>query len=119
MRRMLKEARPNRFEDLIALNAMFRPGPMENIPTYCRRKHGQEPVTYPHPYSRACSVDLRRHGLPGAGDAGRPDTRRLLAWRRRLLRKAMGKKKPEEMAKHRTIFRKGAAEKGITAGHCR
>ena len=49
MRRMLKDAKPNRFEDLIALNAMFRPGPMENIPSFCNRKHGREEVSYPHP----------------------------------------------------------------------
>jgi DNA polymerase-3 subunit alpha len=49
MRRMLREARPTRLEDLIALNAMFRPGPMENIPSFCLRKNGKETVTYPHP----------------------------------------------------------------------
>jgi hypothetical protein len=49
MQRMLREAKPNRLEDLIALNAMFRPGPMENIPSFCLRKNGKETVTYPHP----------------------------------------------------------------------
>ncbi len=49
MQRMLKDAKPTRIEDLIALNAMFRPGPMENIPTFCARKHGKEEVSYPHP----------------------------------------------------------------------
>ncbi|MDH4053247.1 MAG: DNA polymerase III subunit alpha, partial [Rubrivivax sp.] len=49
MQGMLREARPSRLEDLIALNAMFRPGPMENIPSFCNRKNGKEPVTYPHP----------------------------------------------------------------------
>ena len=48
MQRMLKDAKPSRFEDLIALNAMFRPGPMENIPSFCARKHGKEEVRYPH-----------------------------------------------------------------------
>jgi len=116
MRRMLKEARPNRFEDLIALNAMFRPGPMENIPSYCRRKHGQEPVTYPHPLLESVLGEtygvmvyqeqvMQAGQILGGYSLGGAD----------LLRKAMGKKKPEEMAKHRVIFRKGAAEKGITA----
>src|SRR4030095_9493472 len=49
MQAMLREARPNRLEDLFALNAMFRPGPMENIPSFCARKHGREEVRYPHP----------------------------------------------------------------------
>jgi DNA polymerase-3 subunit alpha len=116
MRRMLKEARPNRFEDLIALNAMFRPGPLENIPSYCRRKHGQEPVTYPHPLLESVLGEtygimvyqeqvMQAGQILGGYSLGGAD----------LLRKAMGKKKPEEMAKHRAIFRKGAAEKGITA----
>ena len=53
MQRMLKDARPTRIEDLFALNAMFRPGPMENIPTFCARKHGKEAVSYPHPLLEA------------------------------------------------------------------
>jgi DNA polymerase-3 subunit alpha len=49
MRRYLKELRPDRIEDVMAMVALFRPGPMANIPAYIRRKHGQEPVTYLHP----------------------------------------------------------------------
>ena len=49
MRRYMKEIKPNRFEDLIALVALFRPGPMELIPTYIKRKHGKERVVYLHP----------------------------------------------------------------------
>jgi DNA polymerase-3 subunit alpha len=48
MQGMLREARPSRLEDLIALNAMFRPGPMENIPSFCARKNGKEDIVYPH-----------------------------------------------------------------------
>ena len=48
MQRMLRDAKPSRLEDLIALNAMFRPGPMENIPSFCARKNGKEEVAYPH-----------------------------------------------------------------------
>lgn len=47
------QALPTRFEDLIALNAMYRPGPMENIPSFVARKHGREDVAYPHPSSKA------------------------------------------------------------------
>ena len=116
MRRMLKDAEPNRLEDLIALNAMFRPGPMENIPSFCARKHGREEVRYPHPLLE--TVLGETHGIMvyqeqvmqagqilGGYSLGGAD----------LLRRAMGKKKPEEMAKHRAIFRAGAAEKGISA----
>jgi DNA polymerase III subunit alpha len=49
MRRYLKDLRPDRIEDVMAMVALFRPGPMANIPSYIRRKHGVEPVTYLHP----------------------------------------------------------------------
>ncbi|MFZ9336606.1 MAG: DNA polymerase III subunit alpha, partial [Burkholderiaceae bacterium] len=49
MQGMLRDARPTRLEDLIALNALYRPGPMDLIPSFCARKHGREPVEYPHP----------------------------------------------------------------------
>src|SRR5881409_565398 len=49
MRRYVKELRPDRVEDVMAMVALFRPGPMANIPAYIRRKHGEEPVTYAHP----------------------------------------------------------------------
>ena len=116
MQRMLKDARPNRFEDLIALNAMFRPGPMENIPSFCARKHGREEVSYPHPLLETVLGEtygimvyqeqvMQAGQILGGYSLGGAD----------LLRKAMGKKKPEEMAKHRQIFREGAATKGIGA----
>ena len=75
--------RPDRFEDLIALVALYRPGPMANIPTYCARKHGRERsntcIPKLQPILRA---DLRHHHLPGAGDADRPATGRLQPWPR-------------------------------------
>ena len=49
MRRYIRELRPTSVYDLAAMVALFRPGPMDNIPAYIRRKHGQEPVTYLHP----------------------------------------------------------------------
>ncbi len=116
MRRMLKDAKPNRFEDLIALNAMFRPGPMENIPSFCNRKHGREEVSYPHPLLETVLGEtygimvyqeqvMQAGQILGGYSLGGAD----------LLRKAMGKKKPEEMATHRAIFRDGAAKKAISA----
>ncbi len=116
MRRMLREARPTRLEDLIALNAMFRPGPMENIPSFCLRKNGKETVTYPHPLLERVLGEtygimvyqeqvMEAAQVMGGYSLGGAD----------LLRRAMGKKKPEEMAKHRAIFREGAAKKEIAA----
>ncbi len=49
MRRYVKELKPNRVEDIMAMVALFRPGPMANIPSYIKRKHGHEPITVPHP----------------------------------------------------------------------
>jgi DNA polymerase-3 subunit alpha len=116
MQRMLREAKPTRLEDLIALNAMFRPGPMENIPSFCARKHGREEIAYPHPLLEQVLSEtygifvyqeqvMQAAQVLGGYSLGGAD----------LLRRAMGKKKPEEMAKQRTIFREGAAAQGIAA----
>jgi DNA polymerase-3 subunit alpha len=114
MQGMLREARPSRFEDLIALVAMYRPGPMENIPTFCARKNGTESVAYPHPLLEQVLGEtygvmvyqeqvMQAAQLLGGYTLGGAD----------LLRRAMGKKKAEEMAKERGKFRAGAADKGI------
>ena len=115
MQGMLRDARPTRLEDLIALNALYRPGPMDLIPSFVARKHGREPVAYPHPLVESVLAEtygimvyqeqvMQTAQVLGGYSLGGAD----------LLRRAMGKKKPEEMAEHRIIFRKGAAEKGIT-----
>ncbi len=116
MQRMLKDAKPTRIEDLIALNAMFRPGPMENIPTFCARKHGREELSYPHPLLETVlsetygifvyqeQVMLAAQILAGYSLGGAD-----------ILRKAMGKKNAADMAKQREIFRTGAAKKEIAA----
>ena len=116
MQAMLREARPSRLEDLIALNAMFRPGPMENIPSFCARKNGSEPVVYPHRLLEPVLSEtygimvyqeqvMQAAQVLGGYSLGGAD----------LLRRAMGKKKAEEMAEHREIFRAGAALKNISA----
>ena len=80
MRESLKKLKPDRFEDIIAMVSLYRPGPMDNIPTYINRKHGEEPVDCLHPFAgRHPEGDLRRHHLPGTGDADRPGDGRLLA----------------------------------------
>ncbi len=114
MQGMLKDARPDRFEDIIALVALYRPGPMDLIPDFCRRKHGEK-FEYPDP--RTESILSETYGIMvyqeqvmqmaqviGGYSLGGAD----------LLRRAMGKKKPEEMAEHRLIFREGAAKNGLS-----
>lgn len=114
MQGMLKDARPTRLEDLIALNALYRPGPMDLIPSFVARKHGREPVEYPHPLVAEMLSEtygimvyqeqvMQTAQILGGYSLGGAD----------LLRRAMGKKKAEEMAEHREIFRKGAARNDI------
>jgi DNA polymerase-3 subunit alpha len=114
MRDLLKRARPDRFEDIIALVALYRPGPMDLIPDFIDRKHGREIVTYLDP--RLETILGPTYGVMvyqeqvmqiaqviGGYSLGAAD----------LLRRAMGKKKPEEMAKHRDIFIEGAGKNGV------
>jgi DNA polymerase-3 subunit alpha len=116
MQRMLKDAKPSRLGDLIALNALFRPGPMDLIPSFVARKHGREQVEYPHPLVESVLGEtygimiyqeqvMQVAQLLGGYSLGGAD----------LLRRAMGKKKPEEMAMHRVTFREGAAANHIAA----
>ena len=115
MQGMLREARPSRLDDLIALNALYRPGPMDLIPSFVNRKHGKEVVEYPHPLVEKVLSEtygimvyqeqvMQTAQVLGGYSLGGAD----------MLRRAMGKKKAEEMAEHRAIFRKGAAEKNIS-----
>ena len=114
MQGMLRDARPTRLEDLIALNALYRPGPMDLIPSFVARKHGREEIEYPHPLvsemlseTYGIMVDqeqvMQTAQILGGYSLGGAD----------LLRRAMGKKKAEEMAEHREIFRAGAAKNNI------
>ena len=115
MQGMLKDARPSRLEDLIALNALYRPGPMDLIPSFVARKHGREVVEYPHPLVEKVLSEtygimvyqeqvMQTAQVLGGYSLGAAD----------LLRRAMGKKKAEEMAEHREIFRKGAGVNGLS-----
>ena len=114
MQGMLRDARPTRLEDLIALNALYRPGPMDLIPTFVARKNGREEVEYPHPLVAEMLSEtygimvyqeqvMQTAQILGGYSLGGAD----------LLRRAMGKKKAEEMAQHRQIFREGAAKNNI------
>ncbi|MDQ9170801.1 DNA polymerase III subunit alpha [Oxalobacteraceae bacterium R-40] len=114
MQGMLKDARPDRFEDIIALVALYRPGPMDLIPDFCRRKHGEK-FEYPDPRTEPILSEtygimvyqeqvMQMAQVIGGYTLGGAD----------LLRRAMGKKKAEEMAEHRKIFREGAAKNGLS-----
>ncbi|HEY9531190.1 MAG TPA: DNA polymerase III subunit alpha, partial [Burkholderiales bacterium] len=114
MRDLIKRARPDRFEDVIALVALYRPGPMDLIPEYIERKHGKR-VEYLDP--RLVPILGPTYGIMvyqeqvmqiaqviGGYSLGGAD----------LLRRAMGKKKPEEMAQQREIFVAGAQKNGLS-----
>ncbi len=116
MRDLVRRLQPDNFGDIVALVALFRPGPLQSgmVDDFIARKHGRAPVTYPHPalapilketygvivYQEQvmqCAQVLAGYSLGGAD----------------LLRRAMGKKKPEEMAKQREIFLAGASRNSI------
>lgn len=114
MQRYLKELKPTSIDDLIAMNALFRPGPLKFIPDYIKRKHGEEEVTYDHPMLEAVlrptygimvyqEQIMRVAQVMGGYSLGQAD----------LLRRAMGKKKVDVMAKEKVRFVEGAANKGV------
>ena len=109
MRKYLKELKPTNIEDLIAMNALYRPGPMDFIPSYINRKHGKETVEYPHELLRPILEPtfgimiyqeqiMQAAQIMGGYSLGGAD----------ILRRAMGKKKADEMAKQKSIFVEGA-----------
>jgi DNA polymerase III subunit alpha len=114
MKDMLKSARPDCFEDIIALVALYRPGPMDLIPDFVRRKHGEK-FDYPHPAVEPVLREtygimvyqeqvMQMAQLVGGYSLGGAD----------LLRRAMGKKNAEEMAQQREIFVSGALKGGTS-----
>ncbi len=117
MRDMIRRARPDRFEDIIALVALYRPGPMDLIPDFIERKHGRQAVEYIDP--RLVPILSPTYGIMvyqeqvmqiaqviGGYTLGGAD----------LLRRAMGKKKQEEMDAQRSVFVAGAEKNGLARG---
>ena len=113
MQRYLRELKPSCFEDLIAMNALYRPGPMEKIPEFIERKHGRAPIVYDIPEMEQYLKDtygitvyqeqvMLLSRLLGGLTRGQSDT----------LRKAMGKKLIEKMNELKGIFMKGGTERG-------
>ncbi len=116
MKDLIRRLKPDCFDDIVALVALFRPGPLQSgmVDDYINVKHGRTQISYPHPLLEPIlrptngvilyqeqvmqiARDLAGYTLGGAD----------------LLRRAMGKKKPEEMAKHRAAFVQGAVERGV------
>lgn len=117
MRRILAKLEPDRLEDIIAILALYRPGPLGSgmVDDFIKRKKGEASVNYYHEDLRVCLEStygiilyqeqvMQISQIIGGYSLGKAD----------LLRKAMGKKKPEEMAKHKDIFVNGAVTKGYT-----
>ncbi len=114
MRESLKRLRPDRFEDIIAMVALYRPGPMDNIPTYINRKHGEEPVDCLHAMLKPILQEtygviiyqeqvMQIAQVMAGYSLGQADN----------LRRAMGKKDKAEMAKQQAGFVEGAVKNGV------
>ena len=120
MKKMLKEARPSKFEEIIAFVSLYRPGPMDLIPDFIHRMHGGE-FEYLHPLLEG--VLEPTYGIMVYQEQVMQAAQYCAGYTlggADMLRRAMGKKKPEEMVKQREIFIEGAAKKEIdeaTANH--
>ncbi len=116
MRSVLKQMRADKIEDIIALISLYRPGPMDNIPTYIRRKHGDEKTSYPHPLLEPTLRET--HGVIVYQEQVMEIAKVLAGYSlgaADLLRRAMGKKIKEEMDAQRKIFVDGAIKNGVGA----
>ena len=117
MRRALIDMRPDRFEDIIALVALYRPGPMANIPTYCAREHGDEESEYLHPLLEPILKET--FGVIIYQEQVMQIAQQMAGYtlgQADLLRRAMGKKIRAEMEKQREIFVQGAVKNGVPRG---
>ena len=114
MRDTLRQMKPDRFEDLIAAVALYRPGPMANIPEYCRRKHGEK-WDAPHPKIREILAET--YGIMVYQEQVMQIAQTMAGYSlgsADLLRRAMGKKIAAEMEAQRAIFTEGAIKRGIS-----
>lgn len=111
MKKYLRLLKPNRFEDLVAMNALYRPGPMEYIPQFIRRKHGDDRIVYDHPLMERYLKDT--YGITVYQEQVMLLSRELGQFTRGesdVLRKAMGKKQLDTMAKLQEKFHRGCLE---------
>lgn len=114
MKKYLKDLKPNRFEDLIAMNALYRPGPMEYIPSFINRKHGSEKIEYDRPEMEEFLKDT--YGITVYQEQVMLLSRKLAGFTRGeadSLRKAMGKKVKKMMDELKVKFEEGCTKNGI------
>ncbi|MDD3050453.1 MAG: DNA polymerase III subunit alpha [Candidatus Cloacimonetes bacterium] len=115
MKKYLKELRPNVFEDLVALVALYRPGPMQFIDSFIRRKHGKEKVTYDHPLAE--DILKETYGVTVYQEQVMQISKEMASFsdsKADFLRKAIAKKKLDVMAQLKNDFIQGSSEKGIS-----
>ena len=113
MQSSLRELKPSKFEDLIAMNALYRPGPMDYIPSFVRRKHGEEPITYDIPIMKKYLEET--YGITVYQEQVMLLSRLLANFTRGesdMLRKAMGKKMIDKMQQLKTKFLEGGTKNG-------
>ncbi|EQD34279.1 DNA polymerase III subunit alpha [mine drainage metagenome] len=118
MRDLIRRLQPDRFEDIVALVALFRPGPLQSgmVNDFISRKHGQAPIVYSHPTLKSILEDT--YGVILYQEQVMQIAQELAGYSlgaADLLRRAMGKKKPEEMALQRSVFVTGAEKRGVPA----
>lgn len=114
MRNATKQLLPDRFEDIVSLISLYRPGPMDDIPTYAARKHGKEPITYAHPLIK--KILEPTYGVMVYQEQVMQIAQVLAGYsmgQADLLRRAMGKKIASEMDAHKQRFVAGAMEHGM------
>ncbi len=114
MTRYLMQMKPQNLDNVIAMVALYRPGPMEFIPTYIRRMHGEEPVEYRHPQME--SIFKETFGIPVYQEQimrAAMDMAGYTASEADELRKSIAKKKADVLQKHRLKFIEGAQKRGI------
>jgi DNA polymerase-3 subunit alpha len=119
MRDLVKRLQPDRFEEIVALVALYRPGPLQSgmVEDFIRRKHGEARIDYPHP--KLVSILEPTYGVILYQEQVMQIAQVLAGYTlggADLLRRAMGKKKADEMAKQRSVFVEGARANGIDAG---
>jgi len=116
MRRNITQLKPTSVRDLAAMVALYRPGPMAHIPTFIRSKHGLEPIRYPH--ERLQPILEETYGVIVYQDQVMEIARAIAGYtlgQADVLRRAMGKKKADEMARERSRFLEGAERNGVPA----
>jgi DNA polymerase-3 subunit alpha len=121
MKELIKKLQPDSFDDIIALVALYRPGPLQSgmVDNFINRKHGRETISYPDPhYQHPCLKPILEstYGVILYQEQVMQIAQVMAGYTlggADLLRRAMGKKKPEEMAKQRAVFKQGAENNGI------